>query len=244
MPRHEGRRSTRPTRPGPRAASPSVQTTRGQRSSSTSADTLSRRCNGLASREDIVRFGASTRQAMPLTTGSRSLGTAFDRHDVSSGDLNGVRCSCPAKAATPYARVAHSERRRDRGREIQRALVESGLHRPPAASRLRQSARVRPRPLRCDDGRCVGAVGLQNGGLQNGRNEAMEVAIEAAIRRRRDRRHRPDLPRNDQSDRRQCGDGTAHCASAPARRSVGHASSCSSIRRRSTSPVPRACLIS
>jgi len=129
------------------------------------ADTL-RVGAGLAE-EDIVRAVLS--KATDAVNWLEQLGTAFDRHEVESGDKNGT-LQLSREGGHTHPRVAHSNGAAT-GREIQRALIDS-LRKHPRIT-LRPHVFVRDLLLR--EGRCVGAVGMQNG-----RNEAMEVAIEAA----------------------------------------------------------------
>lgn len=91
------------------------------------------------------------------------LGTTFDTDP--EGDLELSR-----EGGHTYPRVVHSNGAAT-GREIQRALIDA-LQRHPRVT-LRPHVFVRDLVLR--EGRCVGAVGLQNG-----RSKAIELAIEAA----------------------------------------------------------------
>ncbi len=129
------------------------------------ADTL-RVGAGLAE-EEMVR--AVITKAADAVSWLEKLGTAFDRHDLESGDQNGT-LQLSREGGHTHARVAHSNGAAT-GREIQRALVEA-LHKHP---RITVRPHVFVRDLLLRDGRCVGAVGLQNG-----RDEAMDIAIEAA----------------------------------------------------------------
>ena len=96
-----------------------------------------------------------------------SLGTSFDRHD--DGDAKGT-LQLSREGGHSHPRVAHSNGAAT-GREIQRALIDALRAHP----RITIRSHVFVRDLIVRDGRCVGAIGLQNG-----RNEATEVAIEAA----------------------------------------------------------------
>lgn len=94
------------------------------------------------------------------------LGTSFDRHE--GGDQAGT-LELSREGGHTHPRVVHSNGAAT-GREIQRALVEA-LHNHPRIT-IRPNVFVRDLVLR--EGRCVGAVGLQNG-----RSKSMEIAIEA-----------------------------------------------------------------
>jgi L-aspartate oxidase len=96
-----------------------------------------------------------------------ALGTTFDRHD-DGGDNHGT-LELSREGGHTHPRVVHSNGAAT-GREIQRALVEA-LRAHPRIT-IRPNVFVRDLVLR--EGRCVGAVGLQNG-----RSKAMELAIEA-----------------------------------------------------------------
>ena len=128
---------------------------------------------------DTLRVGAGLaeeRMARAVATQANDaiewlekLGTTFDRHDLESGDQNGT-LQLSREGGHTHPRVAHANGAAT-GREIQRALIDALKKHP----RITMRPHVFVRDLLLRDGRCVGAVGLQNG-----RNEAMEVAIEAA----------------------------------------------------------------
>ncbi|HEB52928.1 MAG TPA: L-aspartate oxidase [bacterium] len=105
------------------------------------------------------------------------LGTTFDRAPSDDGTANHLELS--REGGHTYPRVVHSHGAAT-GQEIQRALV--------AALRGHPRITVRPhvfvRDLVIRDGRCVGVVGLQNGGAAGAgpggaHREAIEIAIEA-----------------------------------------------------------------
>ena len=116
---------------------------------------------------DVVR--TVIQNASEAVTWLEKLGTKFDRNDLEGGDAHGT-LQLSREGGHSHARVAHSNGAAT-GREIQRALIDALRAHP----RITIRAHVFVRDLVLRDGRCVGAVGLQNG-----RNEAMEVAIEAA----------------------------------------------------------------
>ena len=116
---------------------------------------------------DVVR--TVIQNASEAVTLLEKLGTKFDRNDLEGGDAHGT-LQLSREGGHSHARVAHSNGAAT-GREIQRALIDALRAHP----RITIRAHVFVRDLVLRDGRCVGAVGLQNG-----RNEAMEVAIEAA----------------------------------------------------------------
>ena len=116
--------------------------------------------------EDIVR--SVIERGTDAITWLESLGTAFDRHDLDSGEAHGT-LQLSREGGHTHPRVAHSNGAAT-GREIQRALINALRAHP----RITIRPHVFVRDLILRDGRCVGAAGLQNG-----RIEAMEVAIEA-----------------------------------------------------------------
>ncbi|MFK7740556.1 MAG: L-aspartate oxidase [Planctomycetota bacterium] len=122
------------------------------------ADTLSVGA-GIAE-EDVVRTVIeSGRGAIDWL---EQLGTTFDTDPSGSFQLS-------REGGHTHPRVVHSNGAAT-GREIQRALLEA-LHKHPRIT-LRPHVFVRDLILR--EGRCVGAVGLQNG-----RQKSFEIAIEA-----------------------------------------------------------------
>ena len=128
--------------------------------------------------QDTLRVGAGVAEekvvrsviagAADAISWLESLGTAFDRHDLSSGDAHGT-LQLSQEGGHTHPRVAHSNGAAT-GREIQRALINALRAHP----RITIRPHVFVRDLILRDGRCVGAAGLQNG-----RAEAMEIAIEA-----------------------------------------------------------------
>ncbi|MCB9877435.1 MAG: L-aspartate oxidase [Planctomycetes bacterium] len=93
------------------------------------------------------------------------LGTHFDR----IGDGPDAPLDLSREGGHSFARVVHSHGAAT-GREIQRAL-DRALHDHP---RITVRSHVFVRDLVLREGRCVGAIGLQNG-----RQKAFEIAIEA-----------------------------------------------------------------
>jgi len=126
------------------------------------ADTL--RVGAGIAEEQIVR--SIVTRAKDAIAWLEGLGTTFDRHD--GGEQHG-NLELSREGGHTHPRVVHSNGAAT-GQEIQRALVQ--------ALRSHPKITVRPhvfvRDLVLSQGRCVGAVGLQNG-----RQEPMEVAIEA-----------------------------------------------------------------
>lgn len=128
--------------------------------------------------EDTMRVGAGIsdeavvrsviERAGDAVAWLEQLGTVFDRHDLDSGDAHGT-LQLSREGGHSHPRVAHSNGAAT-GREIQRALINALRAHP----RITIRPHVFVRDLILRDGRCVGAAGLQNG-----RNEAMEIAIEA-----------------------------------------------------------------
>lgn len=126
--------------------------------------------------EDTLRVGAGVADeeivrsvigdSKDAVTWLESLGTTFDR-EPGKGDGN---LQLSREGGHTHPRVAHANGAAT-GREIQRALVQALQAHP----RITIRPHVFVRDLILRDGRCVGAAGLQNG-----RHEAMEVAIEAA----------------------------------------------------------------
>ncbi|MCK5943238.1 MAG: L-aspartate oxidase [Planctomycetes bacterium] len=126
------------------------------------ADTLSVGA-GIAD-EQVVR--AIVDRAKGAIAWLEHLGTTFDRH--AGGSLDGT-LELSREGGHSHPRVVHSNGAAT-GREIQRALIDALSAHPRIT--IRPHVFVRDLVLR--EGRCVGAVALQNG-----RQEAMELAIEA-----------------------------------------------------------------
>ncbi|MGC6488278.1 MAG: L-aspartate oxidase [Planctomycetota bacterium] len=114
--------------------------------------------------EQVVR--AVVRRAKDAIAWLEGLGTSFDRHD--GGEQHGT-LELSREGGHSHPRVVHSNGAAT-GQEIQRALVQ--------ALRAHPRVTVRPhvfvRDLVLREGRCVGAVGVQNG-----RRDPVELAIEA-----------------------------------------------------------------
>jgi L-aspartate oxidase len=116
--------------------------------------------------EDVVR--SVVEDAPSAIAWLESLGTTFDRTDLASGDANGT-LQLSREGGHTHPRVVHSNGAAT-GREIQRALVQA-LRTHPRIT-IRPHVFVRDLVLR--EGRCVGAVGIQNG-----QSNSTEIAIEA-----------------------------------------------------------------
>lgn len=129
--------------------------------------------------QDTLRVGAGVAEepvvrtvvenAKDAVAWLEKLGTTFDRDAAAIGDAHGT-LQLSREGGHTHPRVVHANGAAT-GREIQRALIDALRSHP----RITIRPHVFVRDLLLRDGRCVGAVGLQNG-----RNEAMEVAIEAA----------------------------------------------------------------
>ena len=126
------------------------------------ADTL-RVGAGIAD-EDIVR--AIVSDAKKAISWLEELGTAFDRHD--GGEQHGT-LELSREGGHTHPRVVHSNGAAT-GQEIQRALVQALRAHP----RITVRPQVFVRDLVLRKGRCVGAVGLEDG-----HREPTELAIEA-----------------------------------------------------------------
>ncbi len=115
--------------------------------------------------EAVVR--SVVNRAKDAITWLEQLGTTFDRRR-GGGDAHGT-LELSREGGHTFPRVVHSNGAAT-GREIQRALVDALRAHP----RVTIMPHVFVRDLVLRDGRCVGAVGLQNG-----RDVPSEVAIEA-----------------------------------------------------------------
>lgn len=114
--------------------------------------------------EQVVRAVVS--RAQDAIAWLEALGTEFDRHD---GGRQHGNLELSREGGHSHPRVVHSNGAAT-GQEIQRALVQALLAHP----RITVRPHVFVRDLVLREGRCVGAVGLQNG-----RRDPMELAIEA-----------------------------------------------------------------
>ena len=114
--------------------------------------------------EQVVRAVVSG--AQDAIAWLEALGTEFDRHD---GGRQHGNLELSREGGHSHPRVVHSNGAAT-GQEIQRALVQALLAHP----RITVRPHVFVRDLVLREGRCVGAVGLQNG-----RRDPMELAIEA-----------------------------------------------------------------
>lgn len=97
------------------------------------------------------------------------LGTHFDRTQGAGADARDGTLELSREGGHSHPRVVHSHGAAT-GREIQRALVTALQNHP----RITVRPNVFVRDLIVHEGRCVGVVGLQNGRLQR-----MELAVEA-----------------------------------------------------------------
>jgi len=118
---------------------------------------------GIADEQVVRSVVARAKDAIAWLEG---LGTTFDRHD--QGHQRGT-LELSREGGHTHPRVVHSNGAAT-GQEIQRALVQALQAHP----RITVRPHVFVRDLVLREGRCVGAVGLQNG-----RRDPMELAIEA-----------------------------------------------------------------